>query len=274
MINANEFRRNQEGAQTMNNEPVILITGAGKGIGQAVVQEILIRKAQIGGNPKLLLTARTLSDLTELKTQAAKAQVECEILPLELADSPNAPVDAILKKYGRLDFLIHSAGVGIFKPFLDQTKEDLSHTLRTNVTAMFFLMQRAYAQMKLQKSGHMICITSVAAEKPFLESSSYCLSKYAQHGLIEVMPLSAYQDGIKITEVKPGAVHTPMWGNIPEAMIQKMMTPKQVAQSIVDVMVIPGTTTIEELKLRPNGGFLIPNFNFYLNWKMIRTKLA
>lgn len=259
MLKANQFCRNQEGAKTMNIKPVILISGAGKGIGRAVVQEIIKRKDQFdhfGGAPKLLITSRTLDDLVSLKQSAENKGISCEVLAIDLGESPEAPVSAAIKKYGRIDFLIHSAGVGTFKPFLEQTKEDLAHTLKTNVIGTFFILQKTYAQMKQQKSGHIICITSVAAEKPFLESSSYCLSKFAQHGLIEVMRLSGHQDGIKITEVKPGAVHTPMWGNAPQSMTEKMMTPEQVAQSIVDAMLIPGLTTVEELKIRPISGDL------------------
>ncbi len=115
-------------------------------------------------------------------------------------------------------------------------------------------MQKTYAVMKSQKQGHIVFITSVASEKPFEESSSYCMSKYAQKGLVDVMRLLAYKDGIKITEVKPGAVFTPMWGQVPQDMIQKMMHPKPVAQSIMDAILVPGITTVEELTLRPVMG--------------------
>jgi sepiapterin reductase len=251
------------------NSKVILITGAGKGIGKALVEKIIARKTELG-SPKLMLTSRTLSDLEALQTLAQKAGLTCDILPLDLASDPARAVVHTVQKFGRIDQLIHSAGVGRFGNFLKLTRDDLEFTMKTNVEGSFFLMQAAYAQMKNQKPsalgnkddvvsphrGDIVFITSVAAERPFEHSAIYCMSKYAQRGLIDVMRLHARKDGIRIIDVKPGAVLTPMWGEVTPDMIPKMMMPEDIAQLIVDALLIHPRSSVEEILVRPIGGDL------------------
>jgi sepiapterin reductase len=247
------------------NSPVILITGAGKGIGRAIVAKIVKRKEELG-MPKLMLTSRTLSDLEEIQVSVQKAGLVCDILPLDLASDPTKPVVHTVQKFGRIDRVIHSAGVGRFGNFLELTHDDLVYTMKTNVEASFLFIQSAYAQLKNQTPnsdilipahrGDIVWITSVAAEKPFEMSAIYCMSKYAQRGLIEVMRKLSRKDGIRIIDVKPGAVHTPMWGEVPSEMIHKMMQPEDIAQIIVDALLVHPRASIEEILVRPIGGDL------------------
>ena len=151
------------------NSPVILITGAGKGIGEALVLRILSlhKESRALTRPRLILTSRTKKDLVRLEKLCALAKVECAILPLDLVEDPTLPLDTAIKKFGRLDVLLHSAGVGRFGNFLSLSKEDLDYVMKTNVEASFLLMQATYRQMKKQKSGYIQWITSLAAERPF-----------------------------------------------------------------------------------------------------------
>lgn len=242
------------------NSPVIFITGAGKGIGEACVLELIKRAHSTNTppfRPKLFLTARTKSDLDRLAGLAQKAGLACEILAADLAQEPLQAFETCLKVYGRVDACFHSAGVGRFKNLEELTREDLQFVMQTNVEASFLLMQAVYAQMKKQKSGQIQWITSIAAERPFEQSAVYCMSKYAQRGLIDVMRLYGYRDGIRIVEVKPGAVYTPMWGpEVTPEMKSKMMMPEDIAQAMVDALFIPERTTLEEITLRPLHGDL------------------
>ena len=242
-------------------EKVVLITGAGKGIGRAVA-EMLARRAEQAGSPlSLCLAARTRSDLETLKSSLDSSTVRCAVIAGDLADAPTAPAEHCVAQFGRIDALIHCAGVGRFKDFLEQTAEDLEFTLKTNVTATFLLLQRTYALMQAQPMraglrGQIQVVTSVAAEQPFLQSSTYCLSKYAQRGLLDVMKLYGRLDGIRILEIKPGAAYTPMWGEVPPEQLARMMTAEDVAQPMVDALQLSPRAALESLTIRPLHGDL------------------
>jgi sepiapterin reductase len=241
------------------NSPVILITGAGKGIGEALVQRILSVQKELPAllsRPRLVLTSRTKDDLDRLSKLCAEAKVECATLPLELVDQPTLPVKTAIEKFGRLDVVLHSAGVGRFGNFLDLTKDDLDFVMKTNVEASFLFMQTVYRQMKQQKSGFIQWVTSVAAERPFEQSSIYCMSKYAQKGLIDVMRMYGYRDGIHLTEVKPGATLTPMWGEVTPEMRARMMQAEDVAKIMIDALLVAPRASVEEILIRPLQGDL------------------
>jgi sepiapterin reductase len=208
-----------------------------------------------------MLAARTQAELEALAAQLQGGPVECASIACDLADAPTQPLEACLARYGRIDALIHCAGVGRFKDFLEQTPEDLEFTLRTNVTANFLLLQKAYAAMKSQAPrdgmrGQIQVVTSIAAEQPFAQSSTYCLSKYAQRGLLDVMRLYGRQDGIRILEVRPGAAYTPMWGEMTPDQVARMMAAEDVAEPMIDALALSSRAALEVITLRPLHGDL------------------
>jgi sepiapterin reductase len=236
----------------------VLVTGAGKGLGRAVVDELLVRRDRFPGI-RIALSARSESDLTELAYLARKSGVEAMALPGDLALDPVSGIKRIRQEWGRLDVLIHSAGVGRFGDFGSYTPGDVEFVTRTNVEATFLLLQETFNLMKKQAPkaglrGQIQVITSVAAEKPFEHSALYCMSKYAQRGLLEVMRIPAAKEQIRILDVRSGAALTPMWGQVESGMEAKMMKPSDVAGAMVDALLLDARATIETLTIRPIGG--------------------
>jgi sepiapterin reductase len=229
----------------------ILITGAGKGIGRSTALAFAKRRSE-SFKPKLILTSRTEADLASLQAACALLGVETEIFTANLATD----FDLIAQRAGAVDVLINNAGVGRFKDFSDLTPDDYDTTMDTNLKGTFFLTQKIFAQMQHRKSGHIFFVTSVAAETPFEQSALYCMSKFGQKGFIDVLRLYARKCNVRITNVMPGATYTPMWGNVPNETIEKMMQPDDIAEAIVDAYFQPARTGIEEIVLRPVGGDL------------------
>ncbi len=236
---------------------VILITGAGKGIGRAIAIEFAKRRSETFV-PKLFLTSRTLSDLLSLKKECQAMHVETHILDAELSklDEVNRIYETAQSRFGRIDCLVNNAGVGRFKNILDLTEDDYDFIMNTNLKGTFFLTQKVFAEMQARQSGHIFFITSVAAETPFEQSALYCASKFAQKGLLEVLRLYARKCNVRITNVMPGAVATPMWGEARETLKDRMMMPEDVAIPVVDAYLQPVRTSVEEIVLRPIKGDL------------------
>ncbi|PIO47626.1 MAG: short-chain dehydrogenase [[Chlorobium] sp. 445] len=236
---------------------VILITGAGKGIGRHLALEFAQRKCT-DFEPKLLLVSRTHADLETLQHECHQHHVEAEICVADIArlsDIENIYTCAI-KRFGKIDCLVNNAGVGRFKNILELTEEDFDYTIDINLKGTFFLTQKVFEDMQRRRSGHIIFITSVAAETPFEQSAIYCMSKFGQKGLVEVLRLYARKCNVRVTNIMPGAVYTPMWGEDAQKFQPRMMMPEDVAKLVVEAYLQPERTSVEEIVLRPIAGDL------------------
>lgn len=238
---------------------VILITGAGKGIGRSIALAFSRRsKADISFKPHLILCSRTEEDLDSLSATCGEFAVSTTTIKADISNLKELDglVNYAMEKFGRIDCLVNNAGVGQFKPLEEMTEQDFDTTISINLKGTFFLTQKVFELMKKQGSGHIFFITSVASEEPFEQSSIYCMSKYGQKGLVEVMRLYGRKHNVRITNVLPGAVYTPMWGNVEPEMQEKMMQPEDIAGPVVDAYLMPNRTCVEELVFRPVCGDL------------------
>lgn len=236
-----------------------MITGAGKGIGKAIALDFAKKaETQAEFDPVLILVSRTLADLESVAAECRSFGAATDLFQTDIADTAQIDrlVSSTVERYGTIDCLVNNAGVGRFKPLAELTEEDFDSTMSVNLKGTFFLTQRVFAIMEEKRSGHIFFITSIAAETAFKSSSVYCMSKFGQKGLVEAIRLYAKACNVRITNVVPGAVYTPMWGDVPDAMKSLMMMPEDVSQPLVNAYFMPQRTSVEELVLRPVGGDL------------------
>jgi len=234
-----------------------MITGAGKGIGRAIALAFAkAGKERHTFKPVLVLSSRTESDLHSLADECKTHGTETLCIQADIAvtEEREKLLNKTLDTYGTIDCLINNAGVGRFKPFGEMTEEDFDYTISTNLKGTFFLTQSVFAVMEKNRSGHIFFITSIAAEKAFKSSTIYSMSKFGQKGLLEALRLYAAESNIRITNVMPGAVLTPMWGEVPEKMQNLMLMPDDIADPVVNAYLLPSRSAVEELVIRPIGG--------------------
>ncbi len=236
---------------------IIMITGAGKGIGRAIALDFA-KAAGHGNNVEahLVLASRTQSDLESIASECKSYGASTDIFPMDISDSASISrlVAETLRLHGTIDCLVNNAGVGRFKPLSELTEEDLDYTMATNVKGTFLLTQKVFAVMEANRSGHIFFITSIAAETAFPSSAIYSMSKFAQKGLVEAVRLYAKGCNVRVTNVMPGAVYTPMWGEVPETMKAVMMMAEDISGPIVNAYLLPERTSVEELVFRPVSG--------------------
>ena len=238
-------------------QDIILLTGAGKGIGKAIALDFS-RKAQKNPsfNPVLILSSRTYSDIVALAEECEALGTKAVPIEADIAslDDIDRLVGQTLQEFGTIDCLVNNAGVGRFKDIEDMTEEDFDYTMSVNMKGTFFLTQKVFPVMEQKRSGHIFFITSIAAEIAFKSSSVYSMSKFGQKGLVEALRLYGRESNIKITNVMPGAVYTPMWGEAANELKDVMMMPEDIAGPVVDAYLQPPRTSVEEIVLRPIGG--------------------
>jgi NAD(P)-dependent dehydrogenase (short-subunit alcohol dehydrogenase family) len=190
-------------------DKVALVTGAGRGIGQAVAETFAEHGAYVAVTDILVTDAEAVVKGINagLPTRRAIA------LRLDVTD-PEAVqlvVDATVAEFGRLDILVNNAGIHRGHLVIDLPLEDWDAVFSVNVRGAFLCAQAAARQMIRQGSGGCILnMSSASGKKPDPKGAAYCASKSAIIGLTRVLALELGEYGIRANAVLPGATDTQM----------------------------------------------------------------
>jgi NAD(P)-dependent dehydrogenase (short-subunit alcohol dehydrogenase family) len=124
-----------------------IVTGASSGLGLGITRALLQRGFRVVAN------SRTVSKSKELKPSADLVLVDGDI---GIKETASKVAEAAVNHFGRIDLLVNNAGIYISKPFTEYTSEDFETNIHVNVAGYFFVTQQAVAQMRKQKSGHIL----------------------------------------------------------------------------------------------------------------------
>jgi 3-oxoacyl-[acyl-carrier protein] reductase len=177
---------------------IALVTGGASGIGAATAALLARRGATV-----------VIADLNiEEDTRAGKPVG----LKIDVAESPSVEiaVDKIINAYGRLDCVVHSAGIARTVPFFDTTLEQFDQIMRVNVRGTFVVGQIAARAMRETGGGSIVNIGSVSGILGSALRIAYGTSKAAVHHLTKVMAVELGPYNIRVNAVAPGPVSTPM----------------------------------------------------------------
>ncbi len=163
---------------------------------------------------------------------------------------------AVQGRFHHIDILINNAGVA--HPNLnvrDLPLDSWREVIDTNLTGMFLVTSTA---LPLMKSGGLIVNNlSIAARRVFAGSSAYNASKHGALGFTNTLREELREKGIRVIALLPGATDTAIWNTLwPEAPRKKMMQPETVAQALVNALILPAESTVEELVIMPSAGTL------------------
>jgi NADP-dependent 3-hydroxy acid dehydrogenase YdfG len=179
-----------------NKRLVAIVTGASSGMGLGITRALLERGYRVVAN------SRTISQSRELKPSADLVLVDGDIGKKETAVKV---VDAALKHFDRIDLLVNNAGIYMPKPFTEYTPEDFETMIGTNVAGYFFVTQQVVAQMRKQKSGHIVSISAIVAEQPLAGApiSLPVITNPPFQRSVERWPWNTWQTGFEPTRSRP-----------------------------------------------------------------------
>ena len=190
-----------------------LITGAGRGIGQAIA----LAYAREGA--RLSLGARSVSELEETADECRKLDAEVLITPTDVTDVSQVEslIGATVERYSAIDILVNNAGIaGPVGVLQDNDLDAWINTVQINLIGVYLCCRAVVPVMKRQNAGRIVNLSGAGAANAWANMSAYCSSKAAVVRLTEVLALELADTKITVNALGPGSVHTRMWDEMTE----------------------------------------------------------
>jgi len=238
---------------------VVLITGAGRGIGRAAAELFARRGA------KLVICARTREEIEETAARIVEAggDATAELADIGVADQASRLPAVAVERYGRLDVLINNAGIlGPRVPIVDYPVEAWTEVVRVNLTGSFVVSQAAARIMARQRTGCIITLSSSVGRAGRQRWGAYAVSKFGVEGLSQVMADELRPAGVIVLTLNPGGTRTRMRREAyPEEDPAGVRDPREAAEALLHLAVratldLSGRSLNLSDLARPQGRFV------------------
>lgn len=188
------------------NNVVMVVTGAGRGIGK----EIAKLACSVGAQVALLdINVENLNKTVD-EINALKGRAKGFVVDLTSEAEINSAIDAIEAEYGKIDCLVNNAMSVGEEDFMKSSLEDWEFQIKVTLTAAFLNIKRVLPGMMKRGSGNIINIGSVNA-KTMVGSDAYSVAKAGLHALTRAVAVRYGSSGIRCKTVVPGSIATEVW---------------------------------------------------------------
>ena len=191
---------------------VVVVTGAGSGIGAAVAQAFAREGARV------VLTGRREDRLQDVARRIAAFQPRVLALPCDVTDEAQvrALVAATLEHFGRIDMLVNNAGVLIEGPTAELGDSAIQTMFDTNVRGLLTCTRLVLPHMRERGYGHIVQISSVAGFVSLPPIGVYAATKHAVQAIADTLRIELFGTGIHVTSICPGPVASELGQRGPE----------------------------------------------------------
>ncbi|KFF12266.1 short-chain dehydrogenase [Chryseobacterium soli] len=215
----------------MSQNKVAYITGGTKGIGFGIAKILLENGISVS------FSGRKKEDVqkAEQELKQYSEMVVGIVSDVKNLESEEKAVQQTLEKFGRLDFVIANAGLGIFKPVDELSAEEWNEMIETNLTGAFYTLKASVEELK-KTEGYYITISSLAGANFFENGTGYNASKFGVVGFTQAAMIDLRKYNIKTTVIMPGSVATHFNGNTPSEKDNWKIQPEDMGNLILDIL--------------------------------------
>ncbi len=224
---------------------VVYITGATKGIGRGIAEQLLKQ------NCKVVLSGRDKDTVDAIsKELSSYGQVLGVVSDVRDYEQEQNAVQKIIEVFGKLDVVIANAGLGIFAPVHELSLEQWNAMIDTNLTGAFHTL-KASADQLIKNKGYYISISSLAGTNFFEKASGYNASKFGLVGFTQAAMLDLRQYGVKVTTIMPGSVTSNFNNHVPSEQDAWKIQPSDIGQLVVDLLKMNPNVLPSKIEVRP-----------------------
>jgi NADP-dependent 3-hydroxy acid dehydrogenase YdfG len=221
-----------------------LVTGASRGIGLAVADELRAAGAHV------VRLSRSLTDGSGERETTLRCDVRRE-------EDVGRAVERVQGELGTPDIVVNNAGVFFVKVLAETTLAEFTQSVATNVTGPFLVARALVPAMVRRDSGHLVTIGSSSDHIAYPGNAAYAASKHGVRGLHEVVAAELAGTGVRATLISPGAVNTEIWDPIdPDRKVgfrrrADMLVAEDVAEAVLFAVTRAPRVTVSEMRLMP-----------------------
>jgi acetoacetyl-CoA reductase len=238
---------------------VVVITGAARGIGRAIAEDLGQGGAKVAVN-----YVHSKGSAEELVAQLHQnGSPESIAIQADVSDPEQATrlIEETVKKFGRIDVLVNNAGINIDRSMKNLTPEDWNKVIQNDLSGSFYTVKAALPYFIQQKGGKIINISSMNALVASFGQANYSAAKAGVIGFTKTAALELARYNVTVNVICPGWIGTDMWESMPDKVKEGVLVriplgrvgaPHEIARGvrylIVDGDYITGAT------LNINGG--------------------
>jgi len=215
----------------MSENKTAYITGGTKGIGFGIAKILLENGISVA------FSGRKREDV--MKAEEELRQYSQNVLGIvsdvRNLESEQEAVKYTIEKFGRLDYVVANAGLGIFKPVDELNAEEWNDMIETNLTGVFYTLKASVEELK-KTEGYYITISSLAGANFFENGTGYNASKFGVVGFTQAAMIDLRKYNIKSTVIMPGSVATHFNGNVPSEKDSWKIQPEDMGNLVLDIL--------------------------------------
>lgn len=242
---------------------VAIVTGGGSGIGAAAAKAFAAQGATV------VLAGRRESNLQDVAEHIRGEGGQARSVAADLTDESAVRhlVDVTVDQFGRLDIAFNNAGsLGEMKSIVEATAGDFDDVMAVNLRSVWLLMKYEIEAMTPRERGVIVNTSSFVAEAAGPGTSVYAASKAALNAMIRAVALEAGPSGIRVNNVAPGVIHTPMSSGIDESTataiaehsaVKRLGEPEDIADVAV-WLCTDGARFVTGQTIVVDGGYTVP----------------